>query len=268
VNEILFSLGIESWKPWLTLLVMPPLPFIVLVLAGARLMFRRRLAAWLLVLLGCAGLWLMCTVGLAKLMLNGLLKPPPVLGSSEIAELKRQPHTAIVVLGGGRRLLAPEYGVATLKPRSIERLRYGLWLARETGLPVAFSGGVGLGAEPGPTEADIAARIAERDFGRALHWLENESRDTRENSLRTVALLRPQGIEQIVLVTHADHMPRALRHFRRDAEAGTPKLRIVAAPMGGPAHGNYVATDWLPSATGFEMTSATLHEWLGWLAGA
>jgi hypothetical protein len=74
--------------------------------------------------------------------------PATGLSSEQIAELKKSPRTAIVVLGGGRRLLAPEYGVATLTPRSIERLRYGVWLARETGLPLAFSGGVGHGAKP------------------------------------------------------------------------------------------------------------------------
>jgi uncharacterized SAM-binding protein YcdF (DUF218 family) len=152
-----------------------------------------------------AGL-LLSTGAIGKLLLNGLLRPPPALNSTEIAELRKSPRTAIVVLGGGRRELAPEYGVATLTPRSIERLRYGLWLARETGLPAAFSGGIGHGAKVGATEGDIAARIAERDFGRPLRWLETSSRDTRENALRSVALLQPLGIEKIVVVTHANHM--------------------------------------------------------------
>lgn len=266
MNQIFLSLGIESWKPLLSALLLPPVPFLLLVLAGARLMFRRRLLAWLLVLLGVAGLWLMTTSGIGKLMLNSVIKPPPVLGTPEIAELKRAPRTAIVVLGGGRRVLAPEYGVASLNARSAERLRYGLWLARETQLPVAFSGGVGHAAKPGLSEADIAARIAERDFGRPLRWLENTSRDTRENALRTVALLQPQGIETLVLVTNAEHMARALHNFEQAAQG--KKLKIVAAPMGGPASLHYESWDWLPSLRGFEMTWIALHEWLGLLAGA
>lgn len=260
------ALGIEGYKSLVATFVLPPVPFLVMVLAGARLMFQRRLLAWLLVLLGVLGLWFSATPAAAHAMLHGVLRPPPALGPAGIAELRRAPRTAIVVLGGGRQILAPEYGVATLKPRGIERLRYGLWLARETGLPVAFSGGVGHGAEPGPTEADIAARIAERDFGRPLRWLETDSRDTRENAFRTVALLQPQGIEQIVLVTHADHMPRSLDNFRR-ATAGTA-LRVVPAPMGAPPDGRYRGGDFLPSARGFELTWVTLHEWLGRLAGA
>ena len=37
MNELFITLGIESWKPYVTALVMPPLPFLVLVLAGALL---------------------------------------------------------------------------------------------------------------------------------------------------------------------------------------------------------------------------------------
>jgi uncharacterized SAM-binding protein YcdF (DUF218 family) len=266
MNEIVMSLGLESWKPLLGALLMPPIPLLVLILVGARLMFRRRLLAWFLVLLGVVGLWASTTTALTMGLTQWLLKPPPALLDVQIAELKRAPRTAIVVLGGGRHLLAPEYGVSALNDRSIGRLRYGLWLSKETGLPVAFSGGVGNGASPGPTEAEIAARTAEREFGRPLRWTETESRDTRENALRTVALLEPQGIDRIVLVTHAYHMPRALRNFQRAAEGR--KLTIVAAPMGMRGSGQLKANDWLPSANGFDGTRIILHEWFGRLFGA
>lgn len=266
MNELFLTLGIEAWKPFASALLLPPVPFVLLVLVGARLMFRRRLLAWLLVLMGCTGVWLMCTMAVGKTLVNGLLKPPLALGAEQIADLKKAPRTAIVVLGGGRKLLAPEYGVSTLNWRSIERLRYGLWLSRETGLPVAFSGGVGLGAEPGPTEAEIAGRIAEREFGRPLRWQEAESRDTRENALRTVALLHGQGIDQIVVVTHDSHMPRSMRNFERAGAA--LNIRLVAAPLGGEGSGRIRPVDWLPSRSGFDLTSVSLHEWLGLLAGA
>ncbi len=264
MNEIFLSLGIESWKPLLSALVLPPVPFVLLILVGARLMFSRRLLAWFVVLLGVCGVWLMSTTAVGGALTQWLLMPPPALIESEINELKRAPRTTIVVLGGGRRLLAPEYGMSSLRPVSIERLRYGLWLARETSLPVGFSGGVGHGSPAGPTEAEIAARIAEREFGRKLTWQETESRDTRENAIKTVALLQQAGIEQIVLVTHSYHMRRSIENFRR---AG-PKLRIVAAPMGMRAAGRLQVRDWLPSAEGFEQTRMALHEWFGHLAGA
>jgi uncharacterized SAM-binding protein YcdF (DUF218 family) len=266
MQELFLTLGLEGWKPLVSTLVLPPVPFLVLVLAGARLMFSRRLLGWLLLLTGVAGLWFSATPAAAHAMLHGVLRPPPALAPADIAELKRAPRTAIVVLGGGRQRLAPEYGTASLKPRGIERLRYGLWLARETGLPVAFSGGIGHGDEPGPTEAELAAGIAARDFGRPLRWLETRSRDTHENARYTVALLREQGIERIVLVTHADHMPRSLRNFQRAAQ--DTGVQVLPAPMGAPPDGRYRAYDFMPSARGFELTWVCLHEWVGLLAGA
>lgn len=266
MNEIFLALGIESWKPFLTTLVLPPLPMLLLVLVGARLMFRRRLLAWCLVLLGVLGIWFSCTPALAKGLQLWLFRPIPALDEAQVAELKRAPRTVIVVLGGGRREYAPEYGVSTLNARSAERLRYGVWLARQTELPLAFSGGVGHGARPGASEAEIAARVAERELGRPLKYTEGESRDTRENAFKTLEILAPAGIEKIVLVTHDYHMQRSVANFER--AIGGRKISVLAAPMGLSPSARFSASDWLPSADGFERTRLVLHEWLGRIAGA
>ncbi|MDE2082489.1 MAG: YdcF family protein [Burkholderiales bacterium] len=266
MNQIFLGLGIESWKPVLSAIVISPLPLLLLVLVGARLMFRHRLLAWLLILLACVALWLSTTEAAGRTLTRLLLRPPPALSSGAIDDLRRAPDTAIVVLGGGRRLLAPEYGISSLKPRTIERLRYGIWLARATGLPLAFSGGIGWGAEPGPTEAEIAARVAEREFGYKLRWQEGESRDTRENAVKTIALLQPLGIRQIVLVTRDNHMRRALQNFEHATQG--MGIRLVPAPMGLPASSALRGTDWLPSNEGYADTWTALHEWLGRVAGA
>ena len=268
MNDLFVMLGIQSWKPVLGTLVLPPVPFLVLILAGARLMFRRRLLAWSFVLVGVVGCWAMCTEAAGLALTNLLLTPPRALSPSEIHDLRRAPNTAIVVLGAGRYRLAPEYGVSTLKRLSIERLRYGLWLGRQTGLPVVYSGGLGWGAEPGPTEAEIAARIAKQEFGQPLRWTEDQSRDTSENAIFSLALLHGQGIQRIVLVTHGFHMRRALGDFERaERRSGTP-MEIVAAPMGLPEGGPLDAVDFLPTAEGFRTTRIALHEWLGRLMGA
>ncbi|MEO6664068.1 MAG: YdcF family protein [Rubrivivax sp.] len=266
MNEIFLNLGIESWKPVVSNLLLPPVPFLVLMLIGARLMFRRRMLAWLLILLAVAGMWLSVTGAGVHLLRNWLLPPVRALSMHDVVDLKRAPKTAIVVLGGGRRVLAPEYGVATLKPDTIERLRYGLWLARETGLPVAFSGGVGHGAVAGQSEAEIASRVAERDFGRPLRWTETASRDTRENAIKTLAILQPQGIEQIVLVTSDLSMPRAVRNFER--ASGAVRVKIVPAPMALPVSNRLSPHDLMPSSDGFAGVREVLHEWIGLLAGA
>jgi len=269
-NDLLLLWGLESWKPVATALLLPPVPLLVLVLAGARLLSARRLAGWALVLLGVAGLWGSCTTALGEALLRSLNHPPPALGPDDIAALRPggPVRTAIVVLGAGRELQAPEYGTATLSRLSVERLRYGLWLSRETGLPVGFSGGVGHGAGAGPAEASIAQRIAEREFGHRLAWTEDNSRDTNENAVFTVPLAAAAGIDRLVIVTHGFHMSRALQAFERATARGGRPITIVAAPIGMGAFVAPHAEGWLPSTAGFEMTRLALHEWLGRLAGA
>ena len=268
MNDFLLWLGIDAWRPVLGALLMPPVPFLVLVLVGARLFSRYRVRAWLVVLLGCLGVWASCTQIVGHGLTHWLLPPTRSLAPTEIGELKKAPRTAIVVLGGGHRDLAPEYGVSELQPMGLERLRFGLWLARQTELPVLFSGGRAHGSAPGQSEAEIAARTAERDFGRALRWTEAESRDTRENALRSVALLKREGIERIVVVTHGYHMPRALDNFRRAVAQSGAAMQLVAAPMGITPMFKPRTIDFLPTRSGYNQVLLVLHEFFARLIGA
>lgn len=258
--------GIESWKPVLTVLVLPPVPLLLLMLVGARLILPRRGLGWLVIITSVALLWLSTCIGTARLLSQFVLHPPAALSADRIKELKAtKTPTAIIVLGGGLEPFAPEYGVSSLAHASLERLRYGIWLSRETGLPLGFSGGVGWAQPDAKPEAQIAAQIAASEFGRPLKWVEDNSRDTRENALRTLAMLRPQGIRQIVLVTHGWHMPRALKDFEF-AAAGD--VRIEAAPMGLARNTETPALTWVPTSRGTTDVREILRELLGRLAGA
>jgi uncharacterized SAM-binding protein YcdF (DUF218 family) len=267
LNSLITFLGIESWKPMLTALLLPPVPLLLLLLIGARLMLPRRGLGWLVILTSVALLWLSNCTGVAQGLSLFVLHPPAALTSDRIAELKTQnkPPTAIVVLGGGIEPYAPEYNVGNLRYRSLERLRYGIWLSRETGLPVGFSGGVGWGQPDGTPEARIASHIAASEFGRPLKWVEENSRDTRENAALSVALLRKSGIKHIVLVTHGWHMPRAIKAF--EAAAGDD-MRIEAAPMGLAQRVERPALMWVPSGEGASDVRAILRELLGRSVGA
>lgn len=270
MNQILTLLGITSWKPYLAALLLPPVPLIVLMLIGARLILPRRGLGWTVILLTAVLTWLSATTGAATLLARALLKVPPPLKAEQIAEIRAKAQAkapiAIVVLGGGARRTAPEYGMSTLRPASVERLRYGLWLGRETGAPVAFSGGVGWGQRADTTpEAEIAQRIATQEFGRPLKWIEETSRDTRENAALTAGLMKRQGIREVVLVTHDFHEPRALRAFE-DAAAGA--LVLHAAPVGDVMQPSWEPFDWIPTVTGFEQVHGVLHEAFGRLFGA
>lgn len=268
MNDFFLWLGIDAWRSTLAALVMPPVPFIVIIVLGARLFSRYRARAWLVILLGCLGIWATGTQAVGFALTHWLLPPVRSLSANEVGDLKKAPRTAIVVLGAGHRDLAPEYGVSELQPMGLERLRYGLWLSRQTELPVLVSGGRAHGAPAGQSEAEIAARIAERDFGRPVKWTESESRDTRENALRSVSLLRAQGIERIVLVTHGYHMPRAMDNFRTAIAHSGAAMQLVAAPMGIDPWSRRNPLDFLPTRSGYNRVSLVLHEFIGRLVGA
>ena len=280
LHSLISLLGIETWKPVLTALLLPPVPLLLAVLIGARLMLARRGWGWLVVSLSVASLWLTACTGFARVIEPLLLAAAPPLGPERIAALRAEARTvvgssinnsgrsevAILVLGGGVEPYAPEYGMSNLSSYSLESLRYGLWLGRETGWPVGFSGGTGWGNQAGAAEADVAAHIAAQEFGRPLRWVEAESRDTRENAARSMPLLQAAGVRHVLLVTRGWHMQRAKALF--EAAAADRGIRIEAAPMGLATRTDIPLLSWLPSSAGFERVRLVLREWLGWKLGA
>jgi uncharacterized SAM-binding protein YcdF (DUF218 family) len=269
VNSFFVMLGIESWKPVIAALLLPPVPFLFLTLIGARLLYPRRGLGWLLIAFSVVLLWLSACSGAARGLTQFLLLPPTALSFDRVRELRAEAQAkkpvAIVILGAGTEPFAPEYGVSSLQYPSLERLRYGVWLARQTGAPMLFSGGVGWGQGDSAPEARIASTIAAEEFGRPIKWIEGESRDTRENAARTMAMLKPEGITHIVLVTHGYHMPRALRAFR---DVAGPGVEVEAAPMGLAWRLESPVLEWMPSSRGFNGMRQVLREVAGKLAGA
>lgn len=266
IADWLTSSGLGQLKPVLSALLLPPTPFLMLALAGAGLTRRRPRSASAMIVLACVGVWLCSCIGAAHWVEESWLSLPAPLDAAQRAQLKARAAAgepiAIVVLGGGVNPLAPEYGGADLAGRSLLRLRYGLWLGRQTGIPVAASGGVGWG-NSGPAiqpEASRMAEIAEVEYGAPLRWVEATSRDTHENAVSTLALLRPAGIREIVLVTHATHLPRALREFRAAAAATAAPMRITPAAMGQAWPADSPLLRWLPSTEGVLRMRAALHE--------
>jgi len=270
LNEWMMQWGAAGWKPVLTALLLPPVPLLLLMLLGAGLLRRRPGWGWLLLLAGAAGIWLGSTTALGQWLQHQLLQPPNALSLEQLQQLQagRAPNSAIVVLGGGRESHAPEYGAANLSSDTMQRLRYGLWLARETGLPLAFSGGSGHAQLAGPPEAEVAARIATHEFSRPLTWIESASRDTRESAERSVALLRAAGVTRIVLVTHGWHMARSHRAFEQAIGRSGGGITLTVAPMALAGDELQPPLPWLPSQAGFTDTRHALREYLGLLAGA
>lgn len=134
----------------------------------------------------------------------------PVLTPSALSAFKPQ---ALVVLGGGREVTSPEYeGAPTPSRGSLQRVRYAAQLAKSTGLPVMASGG--YGQLPRQSEA-WALRDNLSEYGVIPRWTETESRTTAENAALCQAMLGPEKIERIVLVTSAAHAKRARQSFEK-----------------------------------------------------
>ena len=247
---------LSALKPLLSSLAMPLASLVLLVVAGLLLAIRHKRKGLLLIAIASSGLWLLSCQGMAVwLAAHALPQYPPVTA----AQLKARQVQAIVVLGGGIYPQAPEYGQAQPGPATAARLRYGIWLARQTGLPIAFTGGSGWAAatDQGSSEAQVAGRVAQQDYGMTIRWLEAQSRDTFENASLLTPLLKRDGIARIALVTDALHMPRSVLEFEKQG------LVIMAAPTGFVLPSQSGVLLWLPSTDGIAASTRVLHELLG-----
>jgi len=257
-GQYCYPLCMFSWigplKPLLSALMLPPVSPLLLIFAGLLLLRFSKRWAQAAIFSGALLLWVLsCSAsayGLNQLLLNSY---PP------IAPADLQKSQAIVVLGGGVELYAPEYGQPILAALAYQRLLYGRYLKTLKDLPLVYSGGKGWGASSAQTqtEAQVAAFALKRDFGMTFYLSDGESRDTRENALRSYALLSAQGITRIALVTHDWHMQRSLMQFEA---AG---FQVLPAPMGYIQPPLRWDTDFLPSGGGLEKTRIVLREWLG-----
>lgn len=238
-------------KKLLSALVLPPTSLLLLSMLGLLLIRRRprfgATLAWVGVL---AILVLSLPITAAKLMNIASVAPPLDYGAAREAQ-------AIVILGGGRRH-APEYGGETVSEWTLERVRYGAKVARELGLPILVTGGVVYGE--GTSEAALMSLALQTSFGTPPKWIEGRSRDTHENAVFSAEMLRSVGIDTVVLVTHDYHQRRSLAEF---AATG---IRAIPAPVTlAPDSRDRTFLEHLPNAGSLRLSALALHELLGYL---
>jgi uncharacterized SAM-binding protein YcdF (DUF218 family) len=240
-------------KKLITMLLLPPLSALVLIALGLCLARRRRVGR----VLAWSGLALVVLLSTPQVV-AWLAAPLQAIPHVDLAAAREA--QAIVILGGGRYVAAPEYGGASAGRMVLERLRYGARLARQTGLPVLVSGGAPNGE--GPAEARLMRDVLVEDFKIPVRWVEDQSLDTRDNAVMSARTLSGESIRRVLVVTHAFHMRRALNEF---TAAG---LTAIPAPTGyyevpGDEPG---IKSWLPNGMGAQFGSMICHEWLGLLA--
>lgn len=216
-----------------------PRPGLVLLLAGAVLSY-------------------FCSIPFTASLLNRSLQIHPPLTEQGLPSLRPE---AIVVLGGGIHEDAPEYGDGpTVHHRTLGRVRYAAWLARQTGLPILASGGRGVRAKVGdPAEAELMKTILEQEFGLSAVIAETASRDTWENAVHSAVLLRERHLQTLLLVSNAVHLPRAVAAFQAQG------LNVIPAPtlFFNDQLEPFDPYSWQPSVTAIAEIYYGGYEWLG-----
>jgi uncharacterized SAM-binding protein YcdF (DUF218 family) len=236
-------------KKLLTGLALPPVSLLLLIVLGLSLLRWRprwgQVCAWTGVLL-----LTVCCLPATSQVLVRLVRLPAGVDSEAAARAQ-----AVVVLGGGRQR-ALEYGGETVGSLTLERVRYGAMLAKQRQLPLLVSGGLdSLGAQ----EAELMDRALRDSFGMQARWVEPRSRDTHENAQYSAQILRQAGIHTVLLVTHDIHQRRSIAEFSgAGIEAVSAPVTSVAAAA---TRGTIV--DQLPSTKSFHTNVMMLHEILG-----
>jgi len=229
--------------------LLPPLVLVILLAAGLIVRRRHPRLATSLILLATAALYALSTPWVGGMLQKSLEISVPVTP----AEL--QTADAIVVLGGGRRTDAPEYGGDTLNGLSLERLRYAAHLHRASGRPILVTGGMPGGGTL--AEGRIMQHILQSEYGISPRWIEDASLTTWDNARLSAPLLKQAGVQRMVLVTHAWHLRRAVPLFEAQGlgvvPAGTQFARTRIDSV----------VDLLPTPAGLRDSHFALHEWLG-----
>jgi uncharacterized SAM-binding protein YcdF (DUF218 family) len=242
-------------KQFLKAFLLPPLPWILMLLAVV-IFWRRRWARKLLFVTLCL------IVVLHSGVFGYLLRYPLESRYSPLIDpAKAEPYDAIVVLTAS---MIPGEGLIpfpTIDGSMFRRLEEAWRLYRIRPRPIVVSGGHVNPFTPAKDENRIA-----RDY--LIRWGvpktdvigEGNSRDTFESAVEIEKLLRQKGWKRYLLVTSAVHMPRSMLAFKAKAPEPIPAPGdfSVGAFELEPFH-------FFPSEGAARGILVSVHEYVGWL---
>ncbi len=255
-------------------LVLPPTLFLVIVpfilFVGYVLFKRIRHMIFVLFCLNISCLWLFSTPGFALWLTktyDQTIEPLRLYdraATQHLSEPRSAVYTdveaqAIVLLGGGKDLYAPEFPLGQqLSQHSILRTYYAGFLVKQLQLPILVSGGVPF--KDGVSEAVLMESFLNH-LDVSVSWLENNSLNTEQNAINTAKLLQEEGISSILLVSSAYHLKRAKLLFEQQG------FQVALAPTD--FYGIYSGVSipwfkkWLPDLEALQQVRRVLHEMLG-----
>ena len=179
---------------------------------------------------------------------------------------------AVLVLGGGIRP-APTKGLGVEVNEAGDRLLCGVRLWNQSKAPVLITSGGRVSLQPNDPiapEAVLSQQLAlELGVPGSAVLLNDQTRTTAEEARRINQLAAEQGWRELILVTSAFHMPRALASFQRQSN-----LQIIPVACDyrlDPRNRNQVFSwqqlliNLIPSSDSLKQTTQVLKEHLGLL---
>jgi uncharacterized SAM-binding protein YcdF (DUF218 family) len=224
------------------------------------LAWRRRLrSSMALAVLAFVWLWVWSMPMISHWLGNSIEQQYPQM---PIAALAKAP--AMVVLGGA--VSPPRLGGSEIDLNSAaDRVWYAarLFHAGKAQMLI-LSGGYDSERHAFSEARAMAAFLTDLGVPDQAMVLEEQSRNTRQNAAFSAAILKACGIERILLVTSALHMPRAVALFAAQG------LQVIPAPTDfeasqSPQPGLLA---WLPDAGALDGSGRAIKElvgkWVGW----
>ncbi|WGV26173.1 YdcF family protein [Halotia branconii] len=188
-----------------------------LVVALITLWKRPRIAAGaialsLILLLVCSNAWVSKSLARSLEWQNLPLNPIPNAD-------------AIVVLGGATKSASPPRPTVDLSEAG-DRVIYAAQLYRQKKAPIIIlSGGrISWRGSGSPESADMATILTSIGIPSEAIVQEPDSFNTYQNAVNVKKILETRGINRILLITSAMHMPRSLKIFQRQG------IDVIPAP--------------------------------------
>ncbi len=174
----------------------------------------------------------------------------------------------IVLLGGDTFPASPPQPIVQPGQRAF----YAAELYRQGRAPrVLVSGGNiewQAGGDPSTPAAQMEDVLVLLGVPPEAITLETESRNTAENARFSAAILRTWGVERIILVTSAIHMPRAKALFEAQGLTVVPAptaFKVTRASWEAAFHGGWQSFffNLVPNAGSLNLTTIALKEYFG-----
>lgn len=223
----------------------------------------KRKASSILVTSALVILWLSSTTGFSNLLARSLelqYLPPDEIPTAEV----------IVVLGGGTEpALTPR---TTVEVNSAgDRVLYAAEVYQKgKATHILVSGGdiEWLDNSSTTPAEDMASILMQIGIPESAIWLEKKSRNTYENALYTKEFLEEEGIDRILLITSAMHMPRSVALFEKQGFDVIPlpvDFNVTEKSSSADSSDGFVSKfiDILPNASNLSLTTNAMKEYLG-----